>query len=68
MFIAHDLAVVRHISDRIAVMYLGKIVEVGARGSAVLIATAPIHDCVVVGCADTRPGGGASAGEDHPYG
>jgi oligopeptide/dipeptide ABC transporter ATP-binding protein len=40
LFISHNLAVVRHISDRIAIMYLGKIMEMA---SSEVITTAPRH-------------------------
>lgn len=41
LFIAHDLAVVRHMSDQIAVMHLGKMVELGAADE---VCEAPQHD------------------------
>jgi oligopeptide/dipeptide ABC transporter ATP-binding protein len=60
LFISHDLSVVRHLCDRIAVMYLGRIVE---RGLARSVLTEPAHPYTQALLAATPSLAGSSRGE-----
>ena len=66
LFIAHDLEVVRHVSDSVAVMYLGRIGESAPNDCALRLAPAPVHRRAAVRRAGRRPGRGRRQAADHP--
>src|SRR5664279_2976794 len=56
LFISHDLGVIRHMSDRIAVMYLGRIVEAGPAPALFAAPNHPYTVALVAGMGTMQPG------------